>query len=324
MRILFLTLLLFFAISSWAQKNIFLNLTPLFGNQTFALNQTFICNDGIAVQIQDFNYYLSDVKIFHDNGQQTNLPTSIWLVTPTQHSLYLGYLAVEQIDSINFTIGVPKRYNTQAGALAQDISTYPETHPLSFQSPSMYWGWSFGYMHMITGGKADSNNDGVPNAYFELHNLGNNNQQSVSLPTIQTTTGSQTDLHYNCHIDRWLNQMPLSSVGVLHGETGLNQSVMQNVNTQDVFTLNPTATIQENDNLFVSWKQNATEISIQGLQNQSIKNYQVFSNTGQKVLDHQVNTPSASVPLEQLQSGLYLIRTEMNNGQTQVIRFVKP
>jgi hypothetical protein len=301
-----------------------LNLTPLFGNQTFALNQTFIGNDGIAVQIQDFNYYLSDVKIFHDNGQQTNLPTSIWLVTPAQHSLYLGYLAVEQIDSINFTIGVPKRYNTQTGALAQDISTYPETHPLSFQSPSMYWGWSFGYMHMITGGKADSNNDGVPNAYFELHNLGNNNQQSVTLPAIQTTTGSQTDLHYNCHIDRWLNQMPLSSVGVLHGETGLNQSVMQNVNTQDVFTLSPAATIQENHNLFVSWKQNASEITIQGLQNQSIKNYQVFSNTGQKVLDHQVNTPSASVPLEQLQSGLYLINTEMNNGKTQVIRFVKP
>jgi hypothetical protein len=301
-----------------------LNLTPLFGNQNFALNQTFIGNDGIAVEIQDFNYYLSDVKIFHDNGQQTNLPTSIWLVTPTQHSLYLGYLAVEQIDSINFTIGVPKRYNTQAGALAQDISTYPETHPLSFQSPSMYWGWSFGYMHMITGGKADSNNDGVPNAYFELHNLGNNNQQSVTLPTIQTTAGSQTDLHYNCHIDRWLNQMPLSSVGVLHGETGLNQSVMQNVNTQDVFTLNPTASIQENDNLFVSWKQNASEITIQGLQNQSIKNYQVFSNTGQKVLDHQVNTPTASVPLEQLQSGLYLVNMEMHNGKSQVIRFVKP
>jgi hypothetical protein len=324
MRILFLTLLLFTAISSWAQKNIFLNLTPLFGNQTFELNQTFICNDGIAVEIQDFNYYLSDVKIFHDNGQQTNLPTSIWLVTPTQHSLYIGYLAVEQIDSINFTIGVPKRYNTQAGALAQDIATYPETHPLSFQSPSMYWGWSFGYMHMITGGKADSNNDGVPNAYFELHNLGNNNQQSVTLPTIQTTTVSQTDLYYNCHIDRWLNQMPLSSVGVQHGETGLNQSVMQNVNNQDVFTLSQAATIQENHNLFVSWKQTASEITIQGLQNQSIKNYQVFSNTGQKILEMEVQNAAASVPLEQLQSGLYLINMELHNGKTQVIRFVKP
>ena len=202
MRIVCFTLLFFTSLFSWSQKNIFLHLKPVFGTQPFALNQTFIGNDGIAVEIQDFNYYLSDVIIFHDNGQQTHLLTDIWLVTPTQNSLYLGYLALNQIDSILFTIGVPKRYNIQAGALAQDISTYPETHPLSFQSPSMYWGWSFGYMHMIASGKADSNNDGVPNAYFELHNLGNNNQQSLTLPTIQATSGNQIDLHYNCHIYR--------------------------------------------------------------------------------------------------------------------------
>ncbi|MEY3086817.1 MAG: hypothetical protein RLZ93_739, partial [Bacteroidota bacterium] len=194
MRILLFTLL-FSSSLTWGQKNIFLHIDPLFGSQPFALNQTFTGNDGVAVSIEHFNYYLSDVKIFHDNGQQTNLLTDIWLITPTQHTLYLGYFAIQQIDSINFTIGVPKRYNTQTGALAQDISTYPEIHPLSFQSPSMYWGWSFGYMHMIAGGKADSNNDGVPNAYFELHNLGNNNQQSVTLPAIQTTSGNQIDLH---------------------------------------------------------------------------------------------------------------------------------
>jgi hypothetical protein len=324
MRILCFTLLFFTSLFSWSQKNIFLHLEPVFGNQSFVLNQTFIGNDGIAVEIQDFNYYLSDVIIFHDNGQQTPLLTDIWLVTPSQNSLYLGYLALNQIDSILFTIGVPKRYNIQAGALAQDISTYPETHPLSFQSPSMYWGWSFGYMHMIASGKADSNNDGVPNAYFELHNLGNNNQQSLTLPTIQTTSGNQIDLHYNCHIDRWLNQMPLSSVGVLHGETGLNLSILQNVNTQEVFTLDAAAKLQENETTLVSWKQSATEITIQGLQNQSIESYQVFSNTGQKVRDFHANTPFASILLEQLQSGLYLINVEMNNGKSQVFRIVKP
>jgi hypothetical protein len=324
MRILCFTLLFFTSLFSWSQKNIFLHLEPVFGNQSFVLNQTFIGNDGIAVEIQDFNYYLSDVIIFHDNGQQTPLLTDIWLVTPSQNSLYLGYLALNQIDSILFTIGVPKRYNIQAGALAQDISTYPETHPLSFQSPSMYWGWSFGYMHMIASGKADSNNDGVPNAYFELHNLGNNNQQSLTLPAIQTTSGNQIDLHYNCHIDRWLNQMPLSSVGVLHGETGLNLSILQNVNTQEVFTLDAAAKLQENETTLVSWKQSATEITIQGLQNQSIESYQVFSNTGQKVRDFHANTPFASILLEQLQSGLYLINVEMNNGKSQVFRIVKP
>ena len=324
MRIVCFTLLFFTSLFSWSQKNIFLHLKPVFGTQPFALNQTFIGNDGIAVEIQDFNYYLSDVLIFHDNGQQTHLLTDIWLVTPSQNSLYLGYLALNQIDSILFTIGVPKRYNIQAGALAQDISTYPETHPLSFQSPSMYWGWSFGYMHMIASGKADSNNDGVPNAYYELHNLGNNNQQSLTLPAIQTTSGNQIDLHYNCHIDRWLNQMPLSSVGVLHGETGLNLSILQNVNTQEVFTLDAAAKLRENETTLVSWKQSATEITIQGLQDQCIESYQVFSNTGQKVRDIHANTPFASILLEQLQSGLYLINVEMNNGKSQVFRIVKP
>ena len=323
MRILLFTLL-FSSSLTWGQKNIFLHIDPLFGSQPFALNQTFTGNDGVAVSIEHFNYYLSDVKIFHDNGQQTNLLTDISLITPTQHTLYLGYFAIQQIDSINFTIGVPKRYNTQTGALAQDISTYPEIHPLSFQSPSMYWGWSFGYMHMIAGGKADSNNDGVPNAYFELHNLGNNNQQSVTLPAIQTTSGNQIDLHYNCHVDRWFNQMPLSSVGVLHGETGLNLSVMQNVNTQDVFALNPAATIQENHNLFVSWKQTPTEITIHGIQNQGIENFQVFSNTGQKLLDVDVQNAVASIPLDRLSSGFYLVSVQGSHGQFQSFRIVKP
>ena len=177
---------------------------------------------------------------------------------------------------------------------------------------------------MIASGKADSNNDGVPNAYYELHNLGNNNQQSLTLPAIQTTSGNQIDLHYNCHIDRWLNQMPLSSVGVLHGETGLNLSILQNVNTQEVFTLDAAAKLQENETTLVSWKQSATEITIQGLQNQSIESYQVFSNTGQKVRDFHANMPFASILLEQLQSGLYLINVEMNNGKSQVFRIVKP
>jgi hypothetical protein len=323
MRILLFTLL-FSSSLTWGQKNIFLHIDPLFGSQPFVLNQNFTGNDGVAVRIEHFNYYLSDVKLFHDNGQQTNLPTDIWLVTPVQNSLYLGYLPIQQIDSIQFTIGVPKRYNIQAGALAQDISNYPDSHPLSFQSPSMYWGWSFGYMHMIAGGKADSNNDGVPNAYFELHNLGNNNQQSVTLPAIQTTSGNQIDLHYNCHVDRWFNQMPLSSVGVLHGETGLNLSVMQNVNTQDVFALNPAATIQENHNLFVSWKQTPTEITIHGIQNQGIENFQVFSNTGQKLLVVDVQNAVASIPLDRLSSGFYLVSVQGSHGQFQSFRIVKP
>jgi hypothetical protein len=324
MRNLLLTLGLMTTIFTWAQKDIFLNIDPFFGTQPFALNQNFVGNDGIAVNIEHFNYYISDVKLFHDNGLQTNFPTDIWLVTPEQHSLYLGNLNINQLDSINFTVGVPKRYNTQSGTLAQDISTYPDSHALSFQSPSMYWGWAFGYMHMIIGGKADSNNDGVPNAYFEMHNLGNNNQQSVTLPSIQTNTGNQIDLNYTCNIDRWLNQMPLSSVGVLHGDVGLNLQILQNVNSQEVFTLAANANTQQNNASLLAFMQTDSEFTFQVINNQKIKNYVVFANSGQKIVEVSSKETKATIMLEQLQSGIYLVMVETDNGLRQTFRFVKP
>jgi hypothetical protein len=324
MRNLLLSIAVLTSIFTWAQKDIFLNIAPLFGTQPFALNQNFVGNDGIAVNIEHFNYYISDVKIFHDNGSQTNFPTDIWLVTPLQHSIYLGNLNINQLDSINFTVGVPKRYNTQSGALAQDISTYPDSHALSFQSPSMYWGWAFGYMHMIIGGKADSNNDGVPNAYFEMHNLGNNNQQSVTLPSIQTNTGNQIDLNYTCNVDRWLNQLPLSSVGVLHGDAGLNQQILQNVNSQEVFTLAANANTQENTSSLLAFMQTDSEFTFSVKNNQTIKNYVVLANSGQKIAEVSSKESKATIMLEQLQSGIYLVMVETDNGQRQTFRFVKP
>lgn len=324
MRNLLFSLSLMTNVFTWAQKDIFLNLEPLFGTQPFALNQNFVGNDGIAVNIEHFNYYLSDVKLFHDNGLQTNLTTDIWLLTPQQYSLYLGNLNINQLDSINFTVGVPKRYNTQTGALAQDISTYPDSHALSFQSPSMYWGWAFGYMHMIIGGKADSNNDGVPNAYFEMHNLGNNNQQSVTLPCIQTNSGNQIDLNYTCHLDRWLNQMPLSSIGVLHGDNGLNQQILQNVNSQEVFTLAANAHTQENNTVPLAFFQTESEFTFIVKNNQTIQSYVVVTNSGQKICEDSSKETKATILLEQLQSGIYLVTVETDNGQRQTFRFVKP
>jgi hypothetical protein len=91
-----------------------------------------------------------------------------------------------------------------------------------------------------------------------------------------------------------------------------------------VFTLDAAAKLQEQETVLISWKQSASEITIQGLQNQFIANYQVFSNTGQKVIDVQLNAPTSSILLEQLQSGMYLIQVELNNGQRQAFRIVKP
>lgn len=319
-------LVLLFLLSSFsftfAQKNVFLSLAPKFGNQDFQLLQNYTGNDGIAVKIEHFNYYLSDVQLFHDNGQSTYLQTAIWLVTPNNFNIYLGYLDVNQIDSISFMIGVPKRYNTQSGTLAQDISTYPETHPLSFQMPSMYWGWSFGYMHMIVGGKADSNNDNIPNSYFELHNLGNNNQQMVSLPVIQTNLTNQTDLHLNCHVDRWLNNISLANVGILHEETGLNLTIMQNVLSQDVFTLDATAGLSNITSDLFKLTQNNHEIFIESLQNNILKSLECLDSQGRIFVAQTFEKDNISINTSTFPKGLYLLKISTQKGNKTLRIFI--
>ena len=322
MKHLFLLFILSSFSFTFAQKNVFLSLAPKFGNQDFQLLQNYTGNDGIAVKIEHFNYYLSDVQLFHDNGQSTYLQTAIWLVTPNNFNIYLGYLDVNQIDSISFMIGVPKRYNTQSGTLAQDISTYPETHPLSFQMPSMYWGWSFGYMHMIVGGKADSNNDNIPNSYFELHNLGNNNQQMVSLPVIQTNLTNQTDLHLNCHVDRWLNNISLANVGILHEETGLNLTIMQNVLSQDVFTLDATAGLSNITSDLFKLTQNNHEIFIEGLQNNLLKSIECLDSQGRIFVAQTFEKDNISINTSTFPKGLYLFKISTQKGNKTLRIFI--
>ena len=234
------------SLSFQAQKDIYIHVDPVFNGVPFELNTTYIGTDGSHTKFDYFNYYLSQVLITHDGGQQLNLYDTVFLVKQDQHVLYLGNFDVNQIEQLNFLIGVPKNLNTQNGANAQDISLYSENHPLSFQSPSMYWGWQAGYIHQVTGGNADGNGDFIPETYFEMHNLGDHNQQAVSMNVIVTeTTLTQSDIYIWCNVDRWIKNIPLATVGMLHDETGYNKTMLENVVTETVFTQPGTASIPE-------------------------------------------------------------------------------
>lgn len=234
---------IFLMFGLFAQKNIFLHLTPKFGNSTLQLNTNYTALDGATVNLNHFMYYVSEISVVHDGGQVSPISPTVFLVKPDSFLIYLGNHNFTQIEQIEFTVGVPKFLNTQNGAEAIDISGYPENHPLSFQSPSMYWGWQAGYMHMIVGGSADPSNQ-VPANNFELHNLGINNNRNVLENVIQTnTTNDQIDIYFECHLEQWLRNLPLATVGTLHGENGYNITVMQNVDVYPVFVQPVTAQI---------------------------------------------------------------------------------
>ena len=224
----------------FGQKNVFLNIEPVFNAGPLELGVELSHNNGEVYELDHFDYYVSDILITHDGGQVSTATDMVYLFEPNNHSFYLGALNLDIIEQIEFTVGIPDRLNVQGGSEALDISAYPEEHPLSFQSPSMYWGWSFGYMPMIIGGGEGSN-------AFELHSVGAHLQRQVVLPVVQTNvSASQVELVLQCHVDRWVNGIELLTIGAAHGATPVNITAMDNVMTEDVFTLSPFASLASN------------------------------------------------------------------------------
>ena len=305
-----------FPFFNYSQKNIFINLTPYFETEPFVLTQNYSFINGDLVKFNYFNYYISNVEITHDGGQISKFQNAVFHITHENHTIYLGYLNIEQIEHLAFKVGVPEELNTQEGALAQDISTYPENHALSFQSPSMYWGWQSGYMHMITGGYSDQNSDDEVAEFeglFELHNLGNHNQQNVVINNvIQTNTADDLiDININCYVDRWVGDISLANVGVLHGEFGLNQQIMENIIPNAVFEQGDFADILViiDDEFRLFHADNTLTVFSFSDKNSIIK---LFNALGQEVFSKKINGKNVSISTIGYEPGIYTVLISQN------------
>ena len=87
---------LFILNQGFSQKNIFLDISPMFQSSSLEMNVNYTAWDGKTIKFDHFDYYLSDVQIFHDGGQSILLD-SVFLVEPQNHTLYLGGHKVNQI-----------------------------------------------------------------------------------------------------------------------------------------------------------------------------------------------------------------------------------
>lgn len=222
---------------TFSQTNVNLHFPPKVGGNDLVLNTTIQNLNGTAMSIDYFNYYISNVHLIHDGGQDFDLSDTVFIVTVADPVLELGELNLTNIESITFSVGVPQDVNHA------DISQYDESNPLSWQTPSMHWGWSSGYKFLLIDGYGDSNNDGTPNELFQIHSLGDANLKNVSMAVIPTVLPNNTTVVINCNLDEWMFGINPGTVGVHHGTTGVNASSMNNVNNRPVFTLPNNASI---------------------------------------------------------------------------------
>ena len=306
-----------------AQQNVFLTIKPTYNGQPLDMTQSYT-HQGQNLLFDHFDYYLSGIKLTHDGGQVLDLENQVFLIEPTSFTIYLGFLNVTVIEQISAFVGVPSNLNTSSGTDAIDITQYPSNHPLSFQEPSMYWGWTSGYMHMIIGGNVDENADGSFETLFELHNLGDANYRGFTLPVIQTQTASdQVDIYLNCQVDQWVKDITLSTVGVSHGTSGLNLEIMKNVETEPVFVQALTAGVSHNPERRGEVKLTTNEFSSTvtwiGLEN--IDQLELIDLSGKTVISDKVSWVKGNYTFINPGSGIFFVRLlDQNQALIQSVK----
>ena len=315
MKLLFTLCLLFFVpLISFSQKSIFLNLNPVFLGVPLELGITYTHPSDQSFSIDYLNYYVSDVIITHDGGQVFIAMPSVHLATMEDYTLFLGNYDVQNVEHIEFTLGVPERFNTQDGAEAIDISSYPENHPLSFQDPGMYWGWAFGYMHVVTAG--------MP--FFELHNVGPQLAKQVSLDVIPTETSStQIDIELFCNVDRWFNSIEFSTMLVSHGAAPENVQMMSNLLTDEVFSVSAQAIIPEYINTQSFVYHNSEGLNVANIPSQA-KLLKVSDQLGRLIQSQSISGTSV-ISLDVEQKGVVFVSLFNQEGsELETIKYILP
>lgn len=320
MKRILLSFSLLGSIFSYSQTNFSLHLKPTVESQNFDLNQTLTNKNGVKFSVQHFDYYLSHLHVIHDGGQDLDLSDTVFIVKYDDNILDLGNLNITEVESVKFGVGVPIELSHT------DIAAYPENHPLSFQEPSMQWGWSAGYIHMIVGGLADGDNNDVPEAYFEIHSLGDGNYYEIEVPVNAITESDNSkSINLTCNLDEWLGLADLAAVGIQHGENGVNYNVMKNVILRPVFTADATASVQQvnEKNGEVLFYKNEAGNFLKWNQLLDLNAIQVLDVSGKIVFEKASSNPSSELNIGTLKNGTYFVRFfDKNNTVINSLKFV--
>lgn len=152
-------------------------LQPTFGNQPLVLDQTYISDEGYAIQFTDVKCYFTSLFI------GANLFTTAALFDYRQKGSFVikAKSSAKDDDSLAFFLGVDSSYNHL------DPSTFPNNNPLNIAiANDMHWDWNPGYIFVKIEAKVDTIIDGVEafNHIAVFHVGGDNYLREMSFNTL--------------------------------------------------------------------------------------------------------------------------------------------
>ena len=223
-----------------AQNNIQLNIHNKLGNEPFALEVGVVNNMAHDFMVTRMQYYISEISVIHDGGTETGIE-DLWVLvnagTAEISTIDLGDHEIEQVEGVVFHIGVDEAHNHL------DPASWPETHPLAPQHPSMHWGWNSGYRFIAFEGEGGSNY----NQAIELHGLGDENYFRIELEMSAEAVENQINIDVEADFTRVVENINVNAGVLVHGNYGAAKIAIENFRDYVFSVAQTTAVIDENE-----------------------------------------------------------------------------
>lgn len=288
-----------------AQTEVTLQINHKLGDSDFEFNSEVENSLGEAFDISRIDYYLSSFIIYHDAGLETEVE-DVYVISKGDETTVsvLGDFDITQIDSISFGIGIPFDVNHT------DPSTYPEDHPLSFQSPSMHWGWNAGFRFVCMEGYAGSNLDEL----YQIHALGDDNYHTQTIVVSATASNNDIYIGLDANYIEALNGISVNGGLINHGTSDEAADLLYNFRDH-VFSVG-VATVGINDYKMLEYQIFPNPVSSDGIINingiEDVDQIQLIDLSGRIV--QQWNLNNNQLILDSQNPGTYVLVIYTNDG----------
>ncbi len=220
---------IFFAYSGISQNSIDLVINHKLDDKEFLFEEGTKNNLDHDFMVTRLEYYISEISIIHDGGQETAFD-DIWVLAnaDNQTSVNLGEANIQHAEEIRFYIGVDPESNHL------DPAAFPKDHPLAPKMPSMHWGWAAGYRFVAIEGFGGSNYDQV----FQVHALGDTNYKQSKIEIDQEAVGGKLVVNLDANYSKSLDDTEVEWGLIEHSDKDEAITVIDNF-VYNVFSISP-------------------------------------------------------------------------------------
>jgi hypothetical protein len=295
--------------------------THFFGEEELPINRFFATESGTELRIDRFSWYGSYPQVIMNDGSSVNCGQEFFIFRMDQGKQGLASLVSDpsQISAFRFFFGVDSLYNHR------DPSTYPPSHPLAHQNPSMHWGWIAGYIFNAFEGK--SRKAGQAEESFFIHSIGNTLYSQVDIPVFPILDPDGNWL-IEIHVDleRLVGALDMHGL-IAMGDFEENVFLVNRLQAAGVF-VDPNEGVSSISNkdinsdrsiLFPNPVKSGANLYFKEGQ---VRQLVIFDTQGRLVWYLNQALVSNDTKLPELQSGIYYVRYETADGRSGVEKLI--